>query len=359
MNITFTGLTGTINQALWDALPEGNIPIKFYANDTLGRIESQEILVTKDVTAPTITIQSPIGDEVFGINAPNFLIEIIEPYLDTMWYTVDGGITNITFTENGTISQSAWDALAEGNVDIRFYANDTLGRIGYSEVTIKKDVTTPIITINDPQNNELIGVTAPNFNISIDEPNLDDVWYSLNGGMNITFTGLTGIINLTLWDMLPEGNVVIKFYAVNTLGKIGYSEVVVNKDTTPPVITIISPEEGDIFENNPPAYSIDVNDANLDTIWYSLDNGATCITISELRGVIDEVEWNEQLNGFITIRFYANDTLGEIGFQEITVTKAIPQPIPPEIPGYDLVFLVGIISVMVVIIIKKKINHLN
>lgn len=63
--------------------------------------------------------------------------------------------------------------------------------------------------------------------------------------------------------------------------------------------------------------------------------------------------------GNVTIRFYANDTLGRIGFQEIIVIKSIPQPIPPEIPGYDLLILVGIISVMVIIIIKKRVNHLT
>ena len=233
----------------------GDTPHYFY-----GGIDFLPIV---DDQAPTITIQSPIGDEVFGINAPDFVIEVIELYLDTMWYTIDGDITNITFAENGTISQSAWDVLPEGNVDIKFYANDTLGRIGSQEVTIKKDVTDPIITINNPQNNDLIGATAPNFNITIDELNLDKVWYSLNGGTNITFTEFTGTINQSLWDALPEGNVII--------------------------------------------------------------------------------------------RFYASDSAGNIGFQEITVTKEIP----PEILGYDLFFLLGIISVVAIIIIKKRSNHLD
>ena len=32
--MTFIGLTGTIDQALWDSVSEGNVTIKFYANDT-------------------------------------------------------------------------------------------------------------------------------------------------------------------------------------------------------------------------------------------------------------------------------------------------------------------------------------
>ena len=105
------------------------------------------------------------------------------------------------------------------------------------------------------------------FDISINEPNLDTVWYSLNGGTNITFTGLTGTINQALWDALPEGNVIIKFYA--------------------------------------------------------------------------------------------NNSIGNIGFQEVTVVKKITQPSAFGISGYDLLFLLGIISTVAVIIIKKRVNDLK
>ncbi|GAH54815.1 unnamed protein product, partial [marine sediment metagenome] len=263
-NITFTGLTGTINQALWDALPEGNVIIRFYANDTLGKIGFQEVTIRKDVNAPIITINNPQDSDVIGATAPNFEISIVESNLDKTWYSLNGG-ANITFTGlTGTINQALWDALPEGNVIIRFYANDTLGRIGFQEVTTRKDVNAPIITINNPQDSDVIGATAPNFEISIVESNLDKTWYSLNGGANITFTGLTGTINQALWDALPEGNVII--------------------------------------------------------------------------------------------RFYANDTLGRIGFQEVTVVKEISLP---EIPGYNILLLLGIVSTIAVIIIKKRLNHLN
>ena len=174
-------------------------------------------------------------------------------------------MTNTTFTENGTINQVLWDPLPEGNVILRFYANDSVGNIGFAEVTIRKDVTAPLIAINNPQSSDVIGATAPSFNISIDELNLDKTWYSLNGGNNITFSGLTGTINQALWEALSEGNVII--------------------------------------------------------------------------------------------RFYANDTLGRIGFQEVTVVKTISQSNPPGIPGYNILFLLGIVSTIAVIIVKKRLSN--
>ena len=187
-----------------------------------------------------------------------------------MWYTIDGGIKKYFFLTNSSINLAAWSALPDGVIPIQFYANDTAGNIGFSEVAIRKDVTAPVIAINNPQNSDIIGATAPNFDISIEEPNLDKTWYSLNGGNNITFTGLTGTINQALWDALSEGNVII--------------------------------------------------------------------------------------------RFYANDTLGRIGFQEVTVVKMISQPSqpsPPGIPGYNILLLLGIVSTITVIIVKKRLNHLN
>ena len=125
----------------------------------------------------------------------------------------------------------------------------------------------PVIVINNPQNSDIIGATAPNFNISIIEALLDKMWYSLNGGANITFTGLTGTINQALWDLLPEGNV--------------------------------------------------------------------------------------------TIRFYANNTSGMMGYQEVTVVKNISQSNPLGIPGYNILLLLGMVSTITVIIIKKRLNHFH
>jgi len=211
----------------------------------------------------------------------------------------------------------------------------------------------PIITIITPSSHAFYGDNAPSFSISIDCPTFDSSWYTIDNGItNIIFTGPTGIIDQIEWDKKGDGTVTIRFYANDTLGKIGYSEVVVIKDTTPPVITIIS-----LYETNPPVYSINVTDENLDTIWYTLDNGVTNITISELIGVIDEDEWNAQPDGYVTIRFYANDTIGGEGTALVIVTKdTSPPELPPGIPGANLlvIYLMLLIGIPILIWHRKK-----
>ncbi len=418
--------------------------------DSYGNNISAPIIITvKDTTAPTININSPTPNELFETTAPNFTIEIYDINLDTMWYTLDFGLTNTTFAENGTIEQSVWDTLLDGNVVIRFYANDSAGNIGFAEVTIRKDVNAPIITINNPQNSDVIEAIAPNFDISIDELNLDKTWYSLNGGNNVTFTGLTGTINQALWDALSEGNVIIRFYANDTLGRVEFAEVTIRKDDTAPTININSPAPNEMYGTSAPSFNVEIYDANIDSMWYTLDNGLTNttfttngtiyqsawdtlpdgtisiifyandsagnigfaevtirkdvnapiitinnpqdsvvigatapsfdisidelnldktwyslnggnnVTFTGLTGTINQGLWDALPEGNVIIRFYANDTLGRIGFQEVTVVKDISQPSPPGIPGYNVFLLLGIISIVAVIIIKKRLNHLN
>ena len=353
-NTTFT-TNGTINQTLWDTLPEGNVIINFYANDTLGRIGFAEVTIRKDINAPIITINNPQSSDVIGATAPNFDVYIDELNLDKTWYSLNGG-NNVTFTGlTGTINQALWDALSEGNVVLRFYANDTFGRIGFAKVTIRKDVTAPIITINNPQSSDVIGATAPNFDVYIDELNLDKTWYSLNGGNNVTFTGLTGTINQALWDALSEGNVVLRFYANDTFGRIGFAKVTIRKDVTAPIITINNPQSSDVIGATAPNFDISIEELNLDKTWYSI-NGGDNITFTGLTGTINQALWDALPEGNVVLRFYANDTLGRIGFQEVTAVKTISQPSPPGIPGYNILLLLGILSTIAVIIVKKRLK---
>jgi parallel beta-helix repeat protein len=102
-----------------------------------GGQDTYPIWTDGDDITPIITIISPLFDNVFGLDAPNYQITIVELNLDTIWYTLDGGATNYTITGlTGTFNQLAWEALSEGSVTIRFYANDIAGNIGFTDVEV-------------------------------------------------------------------------------------------------------------------------------------------------------------------------------------------------------------------------------
>ncbi len=164
-------------------------------------------------------------------------MEISDINLDTMWYTIDNGITNITFLINGTIDQNNWTAHLEGSVTLIFYANDTLGNIGSSQIVITKDILEPIITINLPTTNQTIGISAPSFSLTIVDYSLAQTWYSLFNGThwsdNNIFTNSSGVIDQALWNSMPEGIIVIKFFANDSFGRMGYANVTVFKQSIP------------------------------------------------------------------------------------------------------------------------------
>ena len=193
-----------------------------------------------DTLKPNITINSPYQNQYFNSVAPSYDLSIIEPNLDITWYTIENGLINITFSgSSGTIDQSEWDKLLDGQVTIRFYANDTFGRENYAEITIRKDSTDPQITINSPGIGDIFTELPPTYNITVIDDNLDMKWYTIDGGAtNFTISGSTGNIDSTAWNNTPIGAVTIRFYSRDLAGNEAYQEVVVIKQnlSQPPSI---------------------------------------------------------------------------------------------------------------------------
>jgi len=106
-----------------------------------GSAGSIDYLPIAEDGAPRITIISPIEGRRFGSIAPSFNVEVIDVYVYEMWYTIDGGLHNYSFTENGMINQSAWNALPEGSVTITFYASDIVGNEAFEEVIVTKSIS--------------------------------------------------------------------------------------------------------------------------------------------------------------------------------------------------------------------------
>ena len=122
---------------------DGIYTIYINATDILG--DSTHIgpaVINGDFTDPSITINDPIlGDK--GTNPPDFDLTIVDYSIDSMWYLIFDGskwseITFFTGT-SGTINQSLWNSLNNGELIIRFFANDTFGNTGYADTSFIKE----------------------------------------------------------------------------------------------------------------------------------------------------------------------------------------------------------------------------
>ena len=313
-----------------------------------GPAGSKDYLPIAEDGAPSITINSPDPDDAFGSSAPSFNVSITDDYLDgNMWYTIDGGLNNYTFTANGMIDQTAWGMTPEGHVTLTFYASDIPGNIGFAEVSIDKDVQVPIVTINLPAPDGLFGVIAPSFDVRITDDNLDTMWYTLDEGLNnYTFT-INGTIDQTAWITMTDGPITLKFYANDTAAHSMFAEVSIEKDATAPTIVINSPTDGEEFGSEPPLFNITVTDVHLDLIWYSFDGGVTTYAITD-NAEFNQTVWAELPEGNVTINFYADDTLGNEASESVIVVKNIPAGAPYT--GVIItVFVVSIVGGVVVI----------
>ncbi len=115
-----------------------------------------------------------------------------------------------------------------------------------------------------------------------------------------------------------------------------------------PIISIILPLVNGTFGKNAPEYNLSVEGVP-HTMWYEIEGISGNLSIAELTGTIDQDAWNNLTEGDITMTFYVQDSRGEIDSESIVVSKSIPA----GIPGYNLFFLLGIISVVAIIITKK------
>jgi len=359
VNVSFSGSTGTIDQTEWAKKGGGTVPIRFYANDSFGHEDYSEVIVIKDLISPIVSINSPVLNELFGSTPPNFDISITESNPDLMWYTLDSGAINITFGSLiGTIDQAEWNKQGNGTVTVKFYARDEGGNVGFAEITVRKDINIPLITINTPITDDLFGPQPPQYDVSVVEPNIDSMWYTLDNGITmIPFSEFTGTIDQTEWDKFGDGIVIIRFYVRDKGDNEAYTEVSVNKDLIAPAIIINEPEFGEVFVDISPLYSITILETSLESYWYSFDDGLTNHSISELTGAISQSVWDTLPDGHVTLKFYAKDEAGNVGQSSVTITKrTTSEPLPPGIPGYDIYLLLGALSVISLIIIRKRVN---
>ncbi len=260
------------------------------------------------------------------------------------------------YTWGGSLRDMGFGIALDSSENVYFGG---ITEVGLEDIALVKYCKIPEVVINSPQQNELFGILAPTFNISVLEPNLDSTWYTLDDGLsNIIFSGLIGTINQTEWEKEGTSWINITFWANNTFSKKGHAEVTIFKDIDDPKITINKPSQGEKFSDDAPNYDISLIEPNLDSIWYTIDNGITNFSIIHETGTINQTAWEAASYGSISMEFWAKDLVGNIGHSEVIIEK-VKKNEEPEIP-FELIILTttvgggAVIGVAVVVYIRKR-----
>ena len=307
--------------------------------------------------SPQILISSPnVNDTVES--SPSFSISVSRGQINSSWYTLDNGATNITFTGlSGIIDKDEWNARGAGQILLTFYVNDSMGYFGSETVPLIKSYDVPQITISSPTLNEVIGINSPDFSVTFNDLSpINTTWYTIDGGLtNYTFLGLSGTINQAAWDNKGSEVITLRFCANDSLGYVGFKDIDVLKDITTPNIVINSPIQDYVFGSTSPEFNISIIEENLILTWYTLEGAAGTFSFTGLTGTIDQGIWDSIPQGEISITFYAEDGAGNVGTESVIVIKSIPSQ--PEIPGYNIsIILLGIFSITIISLLKKMKN---
>jgi len=222
-----------------------NVDLTNYPHNGLGRLYFYpcEWIPKYTFIPPIISINSPTDNQGFADSAPMFNLTIDALDYDSIWYTLDEGITNITCGTSGQIDSTLWSGLTDDNYTLRFYANNSVGLIGTAAISIYKDTSDPLIIINSPSDNQGFAESSPIFDLTISS-DYSSIWYTLDDGITNRTCGMSGQIDSTLWNGLTDGTYTLRFYANDLLGHIGTAAILIYKDTTDPVIIINDPDPG-------------------------------------------------------------------------------------------------------------------
>jgi len=299
-----------------------------------------------DTTPPTISIISP-ENKSYPVNDVPLTFTVDEP---TSWmgYSLDGAV-NVTITGNTTLN-----GLLDGVHYVVVYANDTAGNMGTSStVYFTVDTTPPNIMILSPEN-KTYTTSSVTLTFTIDEPT-SWMGYSLDGTDNLTISG-----NQTL--SLVDGLYSLVVYANDTAGNMGKSSTVYfTLDTTSPNIT-------DVFQTPPknnvqPTDAVKINATITDSlsgvklviINYTNGNGTWItrnmenLTLNIWNYTIDPFPYCTNVTYVIIAVDNANNTITseELGYD-------IHYHVIPELPSFLILPLFMIVTLLAVIIYKRK-----
>jgi hypothetical protein len=189
--------------------------------------------------------------------------------------------------------------------------NDTGNNCAFnSNFTFTKDATSPSLSIVYPiTKNYTTNVSELNYTVY--DLRLNACWYSVNA-TNTTITCGTNATSLTS----VEGNNTWYAWANDTFGNVRSTSVGFNKDTLIPNVSITYPLNTS-YVINVSTLNYTLADINLQSCWYSINNGLTNVSITcgqnatGLTSILGSNTWT----------VYANDSYGNVNTTKMTFSK--------------------------------------
>jgi serine protease AprX len=184
-----------------------------------------------------------------------------------------------------------------------------------SNMNITDDVTAPVLVLIRPENTTYTNRTGILLNFTTDLTN-NTIWYRLDGGNGVNITGNT-TFNVSL-----DGSHYITLYVNDSYNNINQSTQYFSVDSTPPTITIISPNSTTVSNYSAKTiwFNISLNEPGNVSL-YSVDASGN-LTMNRLNNTYF---YNQSIvaEGWHNVTFYANDSFGYMNSSKVNFTVSI------------------------------------
>jgi len=335
------------NFSEWEQIIDGTLTYKFNISELstnlfteINSTDEKEFNVSYELFGdPVVTIVTPSDNtNTTNTNLNVNFTRTDETALDTCWYSNDTMSLNTTLSTGANITSVTW---AEGQHNVTIWCNDSSNNVGNDSVSFRIDTTYPLIDWiipPTPANGSFINYTLMTENVSITETNTDNVTFrcfNLTG--DCTTCGETTYLydeTAHQFDLIEDGYYLINVTICDGASNCNTTEnIYFTVDTTDPSVDIVYPPNN----TNSTDFSLEVNytrdDINLDSCWWTDDDGDTNNTLTSCENFTDGGGWVECSN---TVRVYVNDSAGNEGFDTVSF-KIDSQP-----PVFDDIYNVSI-----------------
>ena len=237
----------------------GKEDITFTVTDSHGESDSttSRFTVTEPENNPPVIENIP--DQDINEDASyEYQVKATDDDNDDLTYSLTQNPLDFSISSNGIISGMTPNVSQDTDYYVEVKVSDGEDYDTQSYTLTVKDVpdenTAPEVTINSPEQGETFDnkEISTEFEVQDQEDNLESCKYGLNNNENksISCSEGTNTFDLDSND-LSEGENTLVIYATDTEGKTGLDSVSFNidlyEDTTPPEITVVSPEQGETY----------------------------------------------------------------------------------------------------------------
>ncbi len=301
---------------------------------------------TIDTQSPTVSITQPANGDAFNVDLVDISWTASDDMDTALSYSVDcdgDGVAEGTGLTDANIPYTCdYSLLADGNYNVVVSATDDAGNVGSASISIIIDRTPPTVSITQPADGSYVAGI-----ISIDV-NADDgtgvgvsnvsFYISSDGGTTWNYLG-TDVDGSNGWSMtlntstLSDGSYLLIVEARDNLDNAQNStQITINVDNTPPVVSIISPTDGSYTNSQTVTISWSYTESNFQQIEVDCNNDGiieTTITTSTTTSYTCDYS-STGLNtgdGVYTAIVMVYDLAGNVGMDSVTFTVDTAPPI--------------------------------